>query len=122
MDGATAKKRQLPVNNKIANMHMIEVVDEDKDSYTMPIAAVEDVPRQEWFDLMVECGGHVDSSANHLPGGGCPTCIEISIRIEAAKDKPFPDIVMLRELLDWLDQGAAEAMRFRALLLKGGVK
>jgi hypothetical protein len=98
--------------------------------YQFPVTAVEDVPRQEWFDLMVECGGFVSCvysplSSDHVPSlegkRKCPICIAAWARIDEARDKQQPSQLssqVVTELLDWLDKGAAEAMRFRELLMK----
>ncbi len=115
------------MSKKIADMHLIEVVGDDKVSaYSLPVAAVEDVPRQEWFDLMVECGGHVSCVRSY--GGACrderdcPICALTKERVAWAVERANAPSVVTKELLDWLDKGASEAMRFRELLLKRGVK
>jgi hypothetical protein len=116
--------------SKIGNMHMIEVVDDDQEIYQFPVTAVEDVPRQEWFDLMVECGGFVSCvysplSSVHAPSlegkRKCPICIAAWARIDEARDKQQPSQLssqVVTELLGWLDQIAAQGMSFRARLMK----
>jgi hypothetical protein len=106
--------------SKIGNMHLIEVVDDDKEIYQFPVTAVEDVPRQEWFDLMMECRGYVSVLYTAISGEPvpCPICALGASRILKAGGRALPENAVVKELLDWLDKGAAEAMRFRELLMK----
>jgi len=108
----------------ISNMHMIEVVDDDKNVYHLPVAAVEDVPRQEWFNLMVECGGYVSALYVAISGEcvPCPICALASVRVLAAGGRALPKNAVVTELLDFLDTSAAQAMRFRELLLDRGAR
>jgi hypothetical protein len=107
---------------KIGYMHMIEIVDDDKNTYTMPVAAVRDVPRQEWFDLMAECGGHVTINRPYDCKGRyeklCPICAVAEDRKAATETKFCPGDKITEELLGWLDQIAAQGMSFRARLMK----